>query len=270
LWAFSLLLRDLVEFYFAPKFLADDPVRITRFSLAGLSFPYDEGIEAKARVLALEATKPQYARFVLSESKRARSGTNEAFERGKSGNISYPMRLELRRRLILTGGDRSIHIEDEELMDVALAMAGSLDASLAEEVTRLEASLARHVLGLRRLVLRYSKALILFVWTTLLSLVVVAIVSDADHKLNGIHKAAWSYAVYAAWALSSVILVRLPRRWIDSLAPGEPRRWVDRVRRPPDRIQDSDIRWFEKWVTRVLLTSFVVFVSLMVVTIASN
>ena len=55
LFAFILLLRDLVQFYFSPRFLEIDPIKITRFSLAGITLPYDEGTEAKAQVIALKA-----------------------------------------------------------------------------------------------------------------------------------------------------------------------------------------------------------------------
>lgn len=265
LYAFILLLRDLVEFYFAPKFLSDDPVPVTRFSLAGISLSYDEGIEAKARAIASQVTKPHYAHFVLGESDDSRRGAKDAFFQSKAGNIGGPMRLALLRKL--QGEDRTIEITDAELMTVALAVAGSLDSSLADEVSRVEASIARHVLALRRLVLRYTKALLLFVWTTLLSLVVVGILSPDDHA-SVETKLAAAIGVYAIWAATSIFLIRFPRWWIDRLAPVSGRGRASRRRALDDdshkRIQDWDIRKFEVFVTRVLTASVVLFIGLFI------
>jgi len=268
LWAFFLLLRNLVEFYFAPRFVSRDPISITRFSLAGLSFSYDEGIEAKARVMAMQHTREGYADFVIGSNPRARAATTEAFKASKSGNLAYPMRLELHDQL--WKGDRSIKTKDDELLMTAFSMAGSIDATLAEEVARLEASLVRHVLGLRQLVLRYSKALILFVWTTMVSLLVVAVLSPDDDHLATRTKIAWTLTAYALWAASSIVLVRLPRHWIDGLAPGGDRPWfrLTRGHSHDEEIQDRDVSRFEKQVTRVLLASLVTTVALLAATLA--
>ena len=45
-----------------------------------------------------------------------------------------------------------------------------------EEVARAEASLARHALILRRLVLRYGKALLITIWTTIVTATVSAVI----------------------------------------------------------------------------------------------
>jgi hypothetical protein len=260
LWAFLLLLRNLVEFYFAPRFLIRDPIGVTRFSLAGLSFSYDEGVEAKSRVIAMQHTRDGYTDFVLG-GEHSREGIRQTFDQSKSGKVTYPMRLELHDQL--SRGDRDVKVNDAELLMTAFSMAGSMDSTLAEEVARLEASVVRHVLKLRQLVLRYSKALILFVWTTLVSLAVVAFVSPGA-DLSDRTKLAWALGAYAIWAASSVVLVRLPRRWIDRLAPADHRSLLARVRRRErDRIQDADIARFEEWVTRWLAATFVVSVSIL-------
>lgn len=246
LYAFMLLLRDLVEFYFAPKFLSSDNIQVTRFSLAGLSFPYDESVEAKGRILAYGLAHPQYVRFVLGEAGSPARKSAAAIYRESKANIAYPIRLELSRRLNRAHGDRSAEPTDVEYGMVAASVAGSLDITLTEEVTRIEASIERHVLGLRRLVLRYMKALVLFVWTTIATLLVVAAIS-AEAYTNDERLLA-SIAIYLMWSTTSILVIRLPRRWIDSLAKSD--RWTNGEKTKV--AQDEEIRKFERRVTWVL------------------
>lgn len=247
LYAFLLLLRDLVEFYFAPKFLSNDNIQVTRFSLAGLSFPYDESVEAKGRILAYGLAHPQYVRFVLGDAgSPARRSAAAIYRESKSGNIAYPIRLALSRELNLAKNDQSTEPTDVEYGMVAASVAGSLDITLTEEVTRIEASIERHVLGLRRLVLRYMKALVLFVWTTVATLLVVAAISAEAYTKD--ERLLASIAVYLVWSTTSILVIRLPRRWIDALAKSD--RWANGERTKV--AQDEDIRKFERRVTWVL------------------
>lgn len=258
LYAIVLLLRDLVEFYFAPKFLERDPVRITRFSLAGLTLSYDESVEAKAQVIALQAERSEYAEFVFG---RDRQRPAESDIRAAMGSIASPPRHSLMTRL--RDGNNSTDVTSAELMTYALDMAGSMDTSLSQEVARMEASIARHVLHLRRLVLRYMKALILFVWTTLISFVVVAFLSPQASSFSTQTKVTLALGLYLAWALTCIFLVRLPRRWIDRLAVEDAAARDSRKRTHPD-VQDEDIHKFESRVTAVLIFSSFVFAALLV------
>lgn len=257
LYAFVLLLRDLVEFYFAPRFLSNDNVQITRFSLAGLSFAFDESIEAKARILAYATSHPAYNRFVLGDAGSAsRRSARQIYDSSKSGNIAFPMRRELARELEKRAGQAGPAPDEPieaEFSMIAASIAGSLDISLTEEVARVEASIERHVLGLRRLVLRYMKALLLFVWTTLATLIVVAIFTSGASPRTHLIAA---FIAYELWALSAIVVVRWPRRWIDHLARGEFR---DSGTKGRKIAQDEDIRRFERIVTIVLVLAIVAF-----------
>ena len=259
LYAFVLLLKDLVEFYFAPRFLSNDNVQVTRFSLAGLSFPYDESVEGKARILAYGVTHPAYVRFVLGDTEApARKSARQIFDKTKGGNIAFPIRLALSRELSLLTEDRSSDPTDPEYAMVAASIAGSLDITLTEEVTRIEASLERHVLGLRRLVLRYTKALILFVWTTIITLLIVGLIGSGG--LSDENKLSVALALYLAWAVAAIFFVRLPRYWIDLLARTD--------RRDPGArqkiAQDHDIRQFEVRVTVALIVSALVLAAMLI------
>lgn len=249
LYAFYLLLRDLVEFYFVPRFLTEDKMRMTRFSLAGLTLPIDEGQEAKAAVLALESTRQEYSSFITGESRRARRSVDRAFAESKSGLAAYPMR----RSIMQHGRDESIDMGPAESIGTLFSQAGSLDLSLVEEVARMEVSLARHSIRLRRLVLRYSKALILFLWTTLASLAIAAMLANPEpFTVEG--QAVCAYAAYAVWCATSVFLVRLPRRWIDALAPP-----VSGSDKADHVFRDPDLHSFEVRISWVLGSAGFVF-----------
>lgn len=255
LYAFYLLLRDLVEFYFAPRFLTNDPVRTTRFSLAGLTLPYDEGVEAKAQVVAAESSVEQYASFIWGDSQSARDTVEAAARASHGGRLAFPLRYELARSA--GAGTRDTGLQTAETIGVTMSIAGSLDLALVDEVARLEISLARHALRLRRLVLRYSKALILFVWTTMLSLVVVAVASG-QNGMSVDARAGWCLAIYLSWAASSAFMIRLPRRWIDNLAP------ASEAVKGQEILADPDLHRFERTVTVILVGSCVVIVALLV------
>jgi hypothetical protein len=262
LYAFVLLLRDLVEFYFAPRFLSNDNIQLTRFSLAGLSFSYDESIEAKARILAYGVTHPAYVRFVLGDSGApARKSAREIYDDSKGGNIAFPIRRDLSRRLSIEQGESGNEPTDAEYAMVAASIAGSLDITLTEEVTRIEASLERHVLGLRRLVLRYMKALILFVWTTILTLLIVGVLGAGSISTD--QKLIFGLLTYLVWSVTAIFLVRLPRFWIDRLA-----RTDKRDPDAPHRVaQDQDIKKFETRVTWALALSALVLAVLLTIAI---
>ena len=94
--------------------------------------------------------------------------------------------------------------------NAALGLAGVKDRDLVAEVAKSEASLVRHSIGLRRLVLRYVKALLMFIVTALVTFLLAGLVKDFQH---------WSHLVmavgYLVWAVVTPLAVRLPvRRWI--------------------------------------------------------
>jgi hypothetical protein len=240
LYAFYLLLRDLVQFYFSPRFLESDPIRITRFALAGLTLPYDEGHEPKAQVINQKVKDPSFANFILG-------GTSErtvkaAHDASSGGRATYPLRLAVQSSL--RGSDRTAELTNAERIGVALSLAGSLDLSLVAEVARMETSLARHVLLLRKLVLRYAKALILFVATMVASIAIAAILTVDAPKLVAQYRIIAALVMHALWGGAAIWLVRRPLFWIDRLvAPN-----TSGHEKAPKPFRDPDLQEFEKRV----------------------
>ena len=255
LYSFFLLVKDVVEFYFAPHFLAEDALQLTRFSLAGLTFPFDESPEFKARVLAWSLTDPAYVKFVLGGSEESRKAVSETFSKG----VAFPLRARLDRKLIDARKTRITNVRDEDYQVLAAAMAGSLDMDLVGEVSRAEASLERHVLRLRRLVLRYVKSLLVFVWTGMAVMGGVSVLTMrggySDKMLCML-----ALGIFLGWSVTTAFVVQLPRVWIDILGFGGSFKGKFHWRKPANdsqmgQIQDHDINAFEIALLRVLAGS---------------
>jgi len=91
----------------------------------------------------------------------------------------------------------------------AFGLARTLDRQLIEEVATSEISLVRHIIYLRRLVLRYVKTLLMFVWTMSITFVILPFVQD-DH-----YPVFFCMAVgYLIWSLLVMRIIRLPLGWI--------------------------------------------------------
>jgi hypothetical protein len=252
LYAFVLLLRDIVQFYFSPRFLQSDPLRINRFALAGVTFPFDEGKEAKAQVIALKATDRSYVDFTLGGT--SLKTVEKAFKASEEGKTSYPLRLAVKNAL-KDPEDRNIDDRTPaEYIGVAFALAGSLDQSLVGEVARMEASVCRHVLLLRKLVLRYTKALILFVWTTLISISVAAILAIPPNipNISIKEKSIICFILYTIWAALAIIFIKKPMFWIDKLISSA--NYNDNLQESKNQnnFRDPDLEEFENIVTLVL------------------
>ena len=68
--------------------------------------------------------------------------------------------------------------QEVERFNAAFGLARILDRPLVYEVAKTEVSLARHTLYLRRLVLRYLRTLLAFIWTTLVIFIMVPFLQD--------------------------------------------------------------------------------------------
>jgi hypothetical protein len=162
LYSFYALLKDLVLFYFTPQHYGQNGRWFNpRFVLSGIAFSKDESAVVKEAILHEQRSEPSLQYFVLSQHEAHREPLQRIYNVTGQEIIS-----EERRRP--TDDPRS----DATLLSVAFALAGTVDRSLALEVAKMEASLVRHALALRSLVLRYAKALLLFTWTTVIALLV--------------------------------------------------------------------------------------------------
>jgi len=270
LYAFYRLLQDLVLFYFTPQHYGQNGKWFNpRFVLSGIAFSADESPAVKQSVLRAEREDPTLQNFVLSQHESHREPLRRIYEMTGQEIVS-----DVRRQ----PDDNSNR--DSTLVNVAFALAGTVDRSLALEVAQAEASLVRHSVALRSLVLRYAKALLLFTWTTLVALLVAGTLHSlagqnlgsldsahalpvgslpdqaksefARHGLSGfaLFQVVAVGILYSAWALVAPWLIQRPIKWIYELG--------DKNKSLKKADVDQDLFHFEvqvsRWCRRTLIS----------------
>ncbi len=227
LYALFYLLRDLVHFYFVghtPGF--PSTLFNPRFVLSGLAFSPDESKEVKRQVL-INQYSSNLIHFVLPFGEEQAKYYDEVINSNRQQIIPEDRKIEnLFEKGIISKIDGesevAVHCDgiferrsplDIERFNAAFGLAGVKDRKLIEEVAKGEASLVKHATALRRLVLRYMKALLMFILTTLVSFFLVSLIK-ADNL--------WTIFIiacgYLAWAVLTPIVLKLPINWIYSSA----------------------------------------------------
>lgn len=191
------LLRDLTQFYFHANHvsLGDRETFTPRFTLTALRLPADElGPSASHRL----------------EDARHRGSAVELLVPANDG-----ARADLDRRLALYGLDHQLDrgVDDRARADALFALASSHPRDLLEEVAKVEHGLARHVLRIQTIVLRYVKALLALI-TTAMAVFAAASVVDGETVLASVDDA-WLAGVLLVWAPVVVAAVTAPVRWLE-------------------------------------------------------
>jgi hypothetical protein len=119
---------------------------------------------------------------------------------------------------------------DTERVRQSFRLAGlNRDRTLARDVARTEALIAKHVLAIRTVVLRYTKALLLLIATTVVTLAASGLVDQAvredpsgGHFVDGFpYRYLFLVAlVYVVWAPLAARSVTAPLRMIQRHTPG--------------------------------------------------
>lgn len=196
------LLQELTRFFFHANHLSG-PQGTTftpRFTLTGLHLPIDELSPAtRQALLERRADRSNIELLVPSndESRRRIDAQIAAYE----GLAS------------LTPATDASRAED------LLLLAGVKDRPLVDEVAKVEYGMARHVLRIQVIVLRYIKAL-LVVLTTMLTVFVMAAVVDGDAAVSA-GSEHWIVCLLALWCPSVVFAASSPVRWLERLLTAE-------------------------------------------------
>jgi hypothetical protein len=208
LYGLYLLLKDIIHFYFTiytPGFPGS--LFTPSFVLAGITFSPDESPEIKKRVYAYQYRKTAI-NFLIPFSAEKREKYFEETVENTNGEI-IPRSRQWHELLASEGLPVDADRKQVEHFNTAFGLARTLDRKLVEEVATTETSMVRHVLYLRRLVLRYVSTLMMFVWATLVAFIMLAFVSDDRlpvFLLMGIG--------YAIWALFTLPIMHWPIHWI--------------------------------------------------------
>ncbi len=197
--ALWLLFADLTRFYFHANHLGGDgrDMFTPRFTLTSLQLPSDELGPTALGKLAAHRTDPRIVELLVPANDRSRRRVD--------------------KQLQVYAGLGSGH-DDVTRAHGLFELAASSSRPLLDEVAKVEHGMARHVLRLRGLVLRYVKALLALLTTALAVYAGDAIVVGLERN-EGL-TVAGSIALAAVvliWAPIVVLAVTSPVRWIEQL-----------------------------------------------------
>lgn len=205
LYGVYLLLKDIVHFYFtlyAPGFTTDNLT--PTFALTGLLYSPDESTTDKANILRYQY-KADHVNYVLPFSDKRRELYLQTLIKNTPGYILPDWRTEHMPKDVLESADP----KTIQYVNAAFGITRSIERTLNQEVAVAEMAIIRHSLYLRRLVLRYVKTLLMFIWTTMLAFLMLPFL--LDDRMPTLFILALGYAVWAIWARR---IMRMPIRWI--------------------------------------------------------
>lgn len=267
--ALLLLLKDIVRFYFVghpPGF--PDELFNPRFILTGVAFSPDESEEVKARILRYQYGT-DLINFVISHADAQSSYYYDIID--KPHRMIVPRTRKLPKLIQMdvvdvqsekaldqledddivrvhgtysTNGDEEenlLHapyvertLKDIDGFNAALGLAGFIDRTLYQEVAKTEVSLVRHALKLRRLVLRYFQALLILIWTSVITLLMLPFLQDERQRFSLLLVFAVAYFI---WAALAPYIVQLPLYWLASSSKSDVRRRGVRMFQKSDAVQ---------------------------------
>lgn len=215
LYGVYLLLKDIVHFYFTiytPGF-PEDLLNPT-FALTGVMLPVDEAPAAKSEVMRYQYDATQMGFMIPFSKERSEFYFDTIIDSTEEKIIPKSRRIEQLEQLgVLPEGYDARNVNR---FNAALGLARATDRTLTQEVAMTEMSLVRHVLYLRRLVLRYVKTLLMFIWTTVVAFTLLPLMRDGRFP---------PYVIfgfgYAIWALAVRWILDFPLYWIYRHRHGE-------------------------------------------------
>lgn len=243
--ALWLLFGDLTRFYFHANHIGGQgrDIFTPRFTLTSLQLPSDELGPAATAELHRRRVEPGFVELLVSPNDRSRRRVD--------------------RQLAVYDGVASGH-DDIARADGLFALAASDSRPLLDEVAKIEYGMARHVLRLRGLVLRYVKALLALVTTALAVYAGDAIVAGRDAGVGMSVSGSIALAVVLlVWAPAVVLAVTTPVHWIEKLMrdDGAPSTAV---------ADDPDLTYVERVALRIAAVGWVAAVAAMAVSVLDD
>ena len=236
LLALYLLIRELTVFYFTarPFRRGNSRTQYPRFVLSGILVSKESLSNENA---LSEARDDSYVRDLLVPAK----------DHDREVLLSEAHTMGQLREFTTASKFQDIVLDD--LKTFSFEQTGSDPRSLAEEAAKMEASLARHQKYLRSLVLRYAKAFLLTILTTVVTVSASGTLSLLTNPLtqghvNGGHVWLALLLIYSIWCGLAIYLVRRPVEWIYAGVPTN-----ERHRTPQSLLS------FERWTLVVAFAS---------------
>lgn len=208
IYALYLLLKDIVHFYFtiyAPGF--PEELHNPTFTTFGVLFSADESLNAKRQIL-LHQYRTDLINFTMPFSEgRRQIYFDDLIEQTGGAIVPETRGVDYLETIGVVGKESDR--KNAERFSTALGLARSLDRTLVEEVAIQEASLVRQIMYLRRMVLRYMKTLMMFIWTTLVSFMMVPFLEDDRFPVWLVLSGG-----YLVWSVLAMKVMHLPIMWM--------------------------------------------------------
>ena len=213
-----MVLRDLIHFYFHSNHVstATGDVFTPRFTLTGLRLPAGElGPESFADLEA-ERSLPGTIELLVPSNDRSRAAIDQRIIAYDGLGLDV---VGLEGPVGLDGREHRQGLTDSARADALFTLASSRHRTLLNEVAKVEHGMARHVLRTQTLVLRYVKALLVFLTTAMAAFATAAVVAGKQALAPG--DVVWLGAVLILWTPVAVVAVTAPIRWLDQLLRAE-------------------------------------------------
>lgn len=197
-----LLFLELTRFYFhANHFTSARGTTFTpRFTLTSLHLPVDElGDDGRAELVRQRNTAANIELLVPS---------NDAARRHIDAQVDAYDGLSTQQAPT-----------DASRAAAMLQLAGVKDRTLVDEVAKVEYGMARHVLRVEVIVLRYIKALLVVLTTTLTTFVMAAVIETSPQVDLSAER--WIAASLMLWAPAVLFVSSAPVRWLGQLLVAE-------------------------------------------------
>ncbi len=197
--ALWLVLRDLTQFYFHANHIRHDTgdAFTPRFTLTGLRLPRDE-LGPRPPTVALDGDPG---------GSRGGQAAGAAQRRRPPAGRPPDGRLRARAR----PGRRPP--TDTDRAAALFELAASTTRPLVDEVAKVEHGMARHVLSIQVIVLRYAKALLALLTSALAAFAAAGVVSASTPLDAG--QEVWLAAIFLTWAPVAIVAVTSPVRWLE-------------------------------------------------------
>ncbi|MCB9438458.1 MAG: hypothetical protein H6673_15915 [Anaerolineales bacterium] len=211
LYGLYLLLKDLVHFYYT-IYAPDFPNTLVNptFALTGVAFSMDESEHVKREVMRYQYM-PNHMDFMLPFSEERRHEYFDTLIENTQGDIIPASRHLDYLDAIGVMPEVATEADKHKVahFNAALGIARSIDRSLVQEVAITEMAITRSILYLRRLMLRYVKTLLMFIWTILIAFTLLPLLKDPDFPLFVVLGVG-----YGIWAVGVMPIMKLPIGWI--------------------------------------------------------
>ncbi len=265
-----LLLKDLVDFYFAGNFPGyNSPT--PRFVVPASVFPPDEAPSFKDEVLKIQYSDdghgPGLRRFVLPFDEEAIEYYDTVIKKYSTEIIPETRTMQsLGKKGVISSSaepEQENSLQEKKRFSAIFGFGGAYDRNLVEEVAFTEVMLARHASSLRRLVLRYAKSLLVVTWTILASFFIVALVHAIEYKLPEDKQLSyWAIVIGPNLTMSFVAVLYMVWAWVTSILVKRPIQWILEMTHLKDfgmvgtkdfsnfTVKDAQLKKFEEEVER--------------------